>query len=392
MISKPIHQLKLSDLQALIGNAPESKTLEFKREMPAGTSEEKLKLLKAVSALANTAGGDLLIGVDAPQGVPTAIPGIQLANLDAEKLRLEQILASQLEPRLPRIDIEAIDCGNGRHVLAIRVARSWIAPHRVLLNDKFYGRNSGGSYELDVSELRSAFVLSETTAERIRKFRNDRLMKIAAGETPLAMHPGAAMIIHVVPFSTFAAGRTLDIVQAIGAGYVMALPPGRLGHPNNYAVNLDGLITYSNPPDEPAHGYAQVFRSGAVEGVDLLGTDDKQGTPYLVGANFENTVVSAVKNYLTFVKSHDLGYPVFVFLSFCGMKGCQLRTRTEFGSGFYVSRALGQDIIALPEVTSESDVADVPSVLRSIFNTVWNAFGFAKSDKYDQQGKWIGSA
>jgi hypothetical protein len=223
----------------------------------------------------------LLIGVEAAQGVSTAIPGIPLTNPDAEKLRLEQILASQLDPRLPRVDIETIDCGSGRHVLAIRVARSWIAPHRVLANDKFYGRNSGGNYELDVGELRSAFVLSESSAERIRNFRDDRLIKIAAGETPLAMHPGAAMIVHVVPFSTFVAGRSLDIVQAIGAGYVMALPPGRIGHPNNYATNLDGLVTYSNAPDDPAHGYAQVFRSGAVEGVDLLGTDEKEGAPYL---------------------------------------------------------------------------------------------------------------
>jgi hypothetical protein len=57
MISKPIHQLKLADLQTLIGSARESKTLEFKREMPAGTSDEKIKFLAAVSALANTAGG-----------------------------------------------------------------------------------------------------------------------------------------------------------------------------------------------------------------------------------------------------------------------------------------------------------------------------------------------
>jgi len=164
MISKPIHQLKRSDLHALIGNVRESKTLEFKREMPAGTSDEKIKFLAAVSALANTSGGDLLIGIETAQGIPIAIPGIALTNPDGEKLRLEQILASQLDPRLPRVDLEAIDCGGGRHVLAIRVARSSIAPHRVTANDKFYGRNSGGNYPLDVSELRSAFVFSESAA------------------------------------------------------------------------------------------------------------------------------------------------------------------------------------------------------------------------------------
>jgi hypothetical protein len=44
--------------------------------------------------------------------------------------------------------------------------RSWIAPHRVKANDKFYGRNSKGKYPLDVSELRTAFMLSEQLTEK----------------------------------------------------------------------------------------------------------------------------------------------------------------------------------------------------------------------------------
>jgi len=133
-----------------------------------------------------------------------------------------------------------------------------------------------------------------------------------------------------------------------------------------------------------------VFRSGAVEGIDLLGVDNEKGTPFLPPV-FENIVTSVLKNYVTFIQSHDLGYPVFVFLSFCGIKGCRLRTRTEFGAGYYQSRLLAQDLIALPKMAVESAATELRTLLRPIFNTVWNAFGFAKSDKYDQRGKWIGS-
>src|SRR5262245_61189520 len=55
----------------------ESKTLEYKRELPGEKTSDKIKFLAGVSSLANTAGGDLVIGVDAPQEVPTAIPGWQ---------------------------------------------------------------------------------------------------------------------------------------------------------------------------------------------------------------------------------------------------------------------------------------------------------------------------
>src|SRR5215469_1721110 len=56
--------------------------------MPAGTREEKIKFLAAISSLANTAGGDLLIGVQAKNGLPAAISGITVPNIDDEKLRL----------------------------------------------------------------------------------------------------------------------------------------------------------------------------------------------------------------------------------------------------------------------------------------------------------------
>jgi hypothetical protein len=122
------------------------------------------------------------------------------------------------------------------------------------------------------------------------------------------------MIIHIVPFPTFAAGRTIDIVQAVATGHVMAMPPGRIGQSNNYAADLDGFVTFTNQPNEPAHGYAQLFRSGAVEGVTLLSTDEKTQASYLAGPVFEHTAGSCIKNYLMFIKDIDLGFPVFVFL------------------------------------------------------------------------------
>jgi hypothetical protein len=47
------------------------KTIEYKREMPARKNEEVIKSLAAVSSLANTAGGDLLIGIEAEAGLRT---------------------------------------------------------------------------------------------------------------------------------------------------------------------------------------------------------------------------------------------------------------------------------------------------------------------------------
>ena len=70
--------------------------------MPTKTRDELVKFLAAVSSFANTAGGDLLIGIDAKDGVPKAITGVAFDNLDNEKLRLEQLLAICHCPRRPK--------------------------------------------------------------------------------------------------------------------------------------------------------------------------------------------------------------------------------------------------------------------------------------------------
>jgi len=159
VIPKPLQQIVRSDLEALVGLARECKTLEFKAELPQKSGSELVPFIAGVSSLANTAGGDFVLGVVARDGVATAIPGVAVPNLDAEKLRLEQALANGVEPRLPRIDVEAVACGDGQYVLIVRVPRSWVGPHRVKANNQFYGRNSGGKYPLVVGELRNAFVL-----------------------------------------------------------------------------------------------------------------------------------------------------------------------------------------------------------------------------------------
>jgi len=52
-----------------------------------------------------------------------------------------------------------------------------------------------------------------------------------------------------------------------------------------------------------------VFRTGAVEGVDVLHIDPETKRPYLIGLTFETQIVEAVRNYVKFILSLELGYP-----------------------------------------------------------------------------------
>jgi schlafen family protein len=64
MIDKPIGEISVEDVEGLrINGVPESRTLEYKRELPGGTDSDRKEFLADVSSFANAVGGDLVYGV-----------------------------------------------------------------------------------------------------------------------------------------------------------------------------------------------------------------------------------------------------------------------------------------------------------------------------------------
>ncbi|MCX5908563.1 MAG: ATP-binding protein, partial [Deltaproteobacteria bacterium] len=212
-LNKPIESISETDLQTLKENqVAEGKTVEYKAALPGGTDSGKKEFLADVSSFANASGGHLLFGIEEANGIPTAIPGLDIPDTDALINRLENIVRDGIEPRIPGIQMRKIDLKTSKKVIIISIPKSWSLPHMVIFqgHSKFYSRNSSGKYPLDVGELRSAFLLSETTIERIRRFRLERLGKILSGETPVPVELVPKMVLHLIPINAFDPARKLD--------------------------------------------------------------------------------------------------------------------------------------------------------------------------------------
>jgi hypothetical protein len=74
--------------------------------------------------------------------------------------RLENVLRDGLAPRVQGIrfwPVAGFERGPG---LIVRIPRSWAAPHMVTFQQsgKFFKRHSGGKHQLDVFEVRDAFL------------------------------------------------------------------------------------------------------------------------------------------------------------------------------------------------------------------------------------------
>ena len=116
--------------------------------------------------------------------------GVKLPNIGAEVLRIEQILSTGIEPRIPGLQIRAVPLSAGSHAILIRAPKSWRRPHRVCFDKwhKFWVRNSAGSHEASMDELRHLFTSTGSAVERARAFQNERIEFLKGGEgaRPLA--------------------------------------------------------------------------------------------------------------------------------------------------------------------------------------------------------------
>lgn len=204
-IAKDLEQLTEDSLQALIDNSiPEGKNIEYKQILPDNSDNGKKEFLADVSSFANANGGTIFYGIseNSSTGSPEELIGLDTTNNDKEIARLDNILRTGIEPRIPSLQIKHITLKSTKSIFAIHIAKSWISPHRVIFknHDKFYSRSSNGKYRLDVTELRVAFNLSETITNKIKNFKDNRISDIIADETPAPLQSCARIVLHLIPF------------------------------------------------------------------------------------------------------------------------------------------------------------------------------------------------
>lgn len=385
MVAKALNDITESDLQALIyTGSPESKQLEYKQALPDTSDAGKVKFLREVTAFANMQGGDLIYGISAKDGIPQEITPLQITSEDQLLLRLESLCADGVDPRLTGlVQARFVPLNTGGKVLVVRISKSWNAPHRVTTGGHahFYGRNASGCYQLDVGELREAFTLSQTVAERIHNFRADRLMKYSYGGTPVPLMHSAAVMLHLVPLQSMSSSVRIDI--ASHQQILRKLSPTK-DMEYKRSPNLDGYLAHNHYESESATAYAQMFRNGIIESVVVYPQYGEEKVFY--GGQYELDIVGALRGQVLLLKELEIVLPIYVFLSVIGIAGYR------FGAGSFrlprESHIADRDRLILPEISIEDWSADPVTFMRPAFDMVWNSFGYLRSFNYDDNGKW----
>ncbi|MGL5806032.1 MAG: AlbA family DNA-binding domain-containing protein [Xenococcaceae cyanobacterium] len=379
LTNKPLESLDKNDLQALLDNqVAEGKTIDYKESLCGNSDSDKKEFLYDVSSFANASGGHLIFGIKEDAGVPTEICGLDIRDIDAVILRLENSIRDGIAPRIPGLATRAIPISDDKVVILFRIPRSFSQPHMVTFKNasKFYSRNSAGKYQLDVGELRTAFTLSQNTIDRIRSFRQERLSMIVSGETPININSGAKLVLHIIPIGAFDPASNFDVAS------LQQQPPPPLCETGwDFRYNLDGFLTFWQ-----TKSYVQTFRNGIIEAVDAFMLEPRQDLASIPSTKYEQEILKGVSEYLLVQKKLGVEPPLFIMLSFLGVKDYFMWINSEslYSRGHRIER----DNLLIPEVMVEDFNLIVHQVMKPIFDAVWNAAGYPCSQNYDREGNW----
>jgi len=388
MIPKPVASVAADDLRALIGNVQERSDLEYKERLPGLGPNDGPEFLADITSFANSRDGDIIYGMRerrTPEGKSTGIAEALVGlggNLDADVLRLENLLRDGVSPRIQTVEMRVIPASPSPALL-IRVRQSWSAPHMVRTTGRFHGRNSAGKFALDVDQIRDAFSRRSSITDRIRDFRIQRILALKSGMAPVTFPQSFFSVLHVLPLSMFDPASGVDVALILN-------DPARLRPLRasgwNHRMNLDGIVSFTGGSNDPPRSYTLLFRSGAVEAAHAslvrAGTDYPCFTPN----GLEPTVLAGVHDYLRLQRDMGVHGPLVVALSIIGVRGMRVVLRESYNEPDF--QGSDRDDLLLPEVLLDEGEQAVEAALKPVFDSLWQSVGWTRSLNYDKAGEW----
>ena len=191
------------------------------------------------------------------------------------------------------------------------------------------------------------------------------------------------LVLHVLPLNSFLNRKRLNLSAV--EDLIRNLSPIASGGWNR-RFNLDGFLTYSqNSKTGLCLSYCQIFFDGIIETVYSEILRFRDGKSFIAGVAYEKYIVEAVSSYIGTYKKLNLDAPIILSLSLINCKGARL-------SGDYYlehsSAGIDRDVVMLPEVQLNEIANDIPTVMKPVFDALWNACGLPRSFNYTESGVW----
>lgn len=376
-------------VELIVGQVPEGLRIDYKRDLYGNSDADKREVLKDISGFANAFGGHLIVGMEEQNGFATGIPGVANVNPDDVVLRLEQLVRTGLEPRIQGLRIRAVQISSGAYCFVLRIPRSWHPPHRVSAqnSNRFWIRNSGGTHEAGVDELRTLFTIGADASHRIQQFRDERLREITSGQWSRPLMGDGRMILHIVPLSAVTSSWQVDLGKVFELRQAFS-PIGSAGMSPRF--NLDGFVNERG--GEQNFGYTQIFRSGAIEATKASIAGMYEGKKYIPSGPLEKYVFESLPYYINGLRDLGVPPPLIVLITLEGVKDAAYKVHNNIFDD--PEPVIERDVVFLPEcvINEYGEVAEYHKALKPAFDALWNTAGCVSAQTFSADGVWVGNA
>jgi hypothetical protein len=388
--AKTIEEISETDLQRLVeAVTPESRMLEFKAILPGKTPDDKKEFLRDVVSFANSEGGHIIYGMVAADGIATNLRGIPNDAIDAEILRLEQIVRSGIEPVIHGLKLRPVPLQTGGSALVVEIPPGLFRVHMLRGRGAFVKRRSAGKLDMDFDEIRSAFVGGETALAKLDEFRQQRIGLLKTGDTILPLRDSAMLSVHLLPLQSFAAGYQPDLKKithsADGQKLLVARKSMWGWRPQFTQHGFLQFCSAGSSDGTPAM-YSNLFRTGAIEVVDLDTTN--YATNSVAGLGVEWALFQMTQNLLRVWKKLEIPPPYYVLPCLLNMKGRKF-IKFEYDGEPNQERVFPIDDLILPAAIIDDATPPLEQVFRPLIDVLWNTFGWSGSPNYDAEGNYL---
>jgi hypothetical protein len=383
VFAKPLSEVTFGDVKTLMQNKiPESDVLDYKSQLV-----DDDQLLKHVCAFANSRGGFIAFGVEetGKGGLPRNIPGVN--SIDINKERMEQIILSNISPRV-QTKIAAVEHeAKGKSVLIVQVPDSALKPHMNLRNRKFYRRYEFEAVEMDEREVSDAYRRRFITYQEVDEYVRGILTKPDLGYRSL----GQVVVIPAMLGSRLFESSDDKTFSWLDPNKINPQPAGFGFAPNfGYVPGFprpspNGVICEQGPA--PTR-YLELHRNGCLEYGDEFGFAEVQGHPEL-----------AYFPYVTFCLRllHTLQFASMVYTRYNYFGDVRIVASVKPSKALVMPTRFHMDeqtcktnsILVMREFSTEVLESNYSYIASGMMHEVFNHFGFWKCPLFDDKGDYI---
>jgi hypothetical protein len=384
MLPVDIDAVALVDLNRLKENrVHESRQIEYKNEIP-GPNYNVTSFLETVASFANEGPGDLILGVEAKDGVPVAISGCEVPNVDATALKIDQLIRDRLDPPYRQHRVRPIEVSAERWVFVIRIPLSYARPHRVDDKGAIMGRGTAGKHPMDMAQVREMILEAYAFEDRVKRFRADRLDALVKNHPPVPLARGPQLVVHVVPLQALV-GSSLRGAPGMDLGVKYFRP--MLWHSGlSFQHNLEGTVFFERAK-EGSDAYTHVYRSGIIESV-LVHTYREEAPRNLHPLSLSaigDRLVKHLPQWLAGLAEMESAPPFYLMLSMTHLTGAYVPY--DFNSGREASFP-DRATVVVPELELQWPTKHLPGEIRPVLDILWQSFGYGGCPQYGADGSW----